>query len=101
MRYIHDHPEWPNFLWDTEALSVPLAAVRHRQGLLLGRLGTLGLNLRTEASLTTLTSDVVQSSAIEGEALPPDQVRSSIARRLGLQTAGLPEPSRQVEVWSR
>ena len=97
MRYIHDHPEWPNFLWDTEALSVPLAAVRHRQGLLLGRLGTLGLNLRTEASLTTLTSDVVQSSAIEGEALPPDQVRSSIARRLGLQTAGLPEPSRQVE----
>jgi Fic family protein len=97
MRYIHNHPEWPDFLWNTEALSAPLAAVRHRQGLLLGRLRTLGIDLRNEASLTTLTSDVVQSSAIEGETLPPDEVRSSIARQLGLKTAGLPQPRREVE----
>jgi Fic family protein len=97
MRYIHDHPEWPNFLWNTEALSAPVAAVRHRQGLLLGRLRTFGIDLRNEASLATLTSDVVQSSAIEGESLPPDEVRSSIARQLGLETAGLPQPRREVE----
>lgn len=97
MPYIHEKPGWPEFLWDSDALAGPLAEVRHRQGLLLGKMESLGFDLRTEASLTTLTSDVVKSSAIEGEMLDPDEVRSSIARRLGLDAAGLPEAGRDVE----
>ena len=62
---------------------VPLAAVRHRQGRLIGNMGALGFNLRQEASLQTLTADVVKSSEIEGEKLDAEQVRSSLARRLG------------------
>jgi Fic family protein len=97
MRFIHADPDWPNFLWNAEALSTSLAAMRFRQGQLVGRMSTLAPELRAHASLTTLTSDVVQSSAIEGESLPPDEVRSSIARQLGLETAGLPQPRREVE----
>lgn len=97
MRYIHQRPGWPHFAWDSDALTAPLAAVRHKQGRLLGRMEALGFELRTEASLTVLTSDVVQSSAIEGENLPPDEVRSSIASRLGLDVAGLPSAGRDVE----
>jgi len=97
MTYIHERPEWPTFLWDADALSSALAAVRHKQGLLLGRMSALGFALRAEASLTVLTSDVVKSSAIEGESLNPDEVRSSLARRLGLDAAGLPKAGRDVE----
>lgn len=97
MKYIHDRPGWPEFTWDSEALASPLAAVRHKQGRLLGRMEALGFDLRAEATLTVLTSDVVKSSAIEGETLNPDEVRSSIARRLGLDVAGLPEAGRDVE----
>jgi len=78
-------------------LAPALAAVRHKQGRLLGRMEGLGFELRQEASLTTLTSDVVKSSAIEGENLDPTEVRSSIARRLGLDIAGLPRSSRNVD----
>jgi Fic family protein len=74
-----------------------LAAVRHKQGRLLGKMEALGFDLRAEASLAVLTSDVVKSSAIEGEKLDPEQVRSSIARRLGLDVAGLPKAGRDVE----
>jgi Fic family protein len=95
--YIHQRPGWPAFRWDDSALSTPLAAVRHRQGRLLGRMEALGFALRSEASLATLTSDVVQSSAIEGERLDPREVRSSLARRLGLDAAGLPDAGRAVE----
>ena len=97
MTFIHERPEWPTFLWDADALSSALAAVRHKQGLLLGRMDALGFDLRAEASLTVLTSDVVKSSAIEGESLNPDEVRSSLARRLGLDVAGLPKAGRDVE----
>jgi Fic family protein len=97
MTYIHEKPGWPEFTWEGEALASPLAAVRHKQGLLLGRMETLGFDLRAEASLAALTRDVVKSSAIEGEKLDPEEVRSSIARRLGLDIAGLPKAGREVE----
>lgn len=95
--YIHQLPEWPNFRWDQEALAGLLAETRHRQGRLLGRMEGLGFGLQKEAELKTLTLDVLKSSEIEGENLPPDQVRSSIARRLGLETAGIIAAARDVE----
>lgn len=89
MRYIHLLPGWPDLTWNAETLAGPLASLRHRQGRLLGTMEGLGFDLRTEASLDALTSDVVKSSAIEGEKLDPEEVRSSIARRLGLDVGGL------------
>lgn len=97
MSYIHELPGWPEFTWGAEALAGPLAEVRHRQGRHLGRMEALGFELRQEAGLVSLTSEVVTSSAIEGETLNPEEVRSSIARRLGLDAAGLPAPGRDVE----
>ncbi|MCB9845886.1 MAG: Fic family protein [Phycisphaeraceae bacterium] len=97
MTYIHEKPGWPEFAWDGEELAGPLAALRHKQGRLLGKMEALGFDLRAEASLAFLTSDVVKSSAIEGERLNTDEVRSSIARRLGLDVAGLPKAGRDVE----
>ncbi len=97
MTFIHENPGWPQFSWDSDALAVPLAAVRHKQGKHLGKMEGLGFDLRAEANLTVLTSEVLNSSAIEGETLKPDEVRSSIARRLGLDVGGLPEPGREVE----
>jgi len=95
--YIHQLPDWPKLRWDREALAAPLADIRHRQGRLLGRMEGLGFSLRKEAELETLTLDVLKSSEIEGEKLPPDQVRSSIARRLGLETGGTVPAGRDVE----
>lgn len=97
MTYIHESPEWPDFTWNTQVLAETLATVRHKQGKHLGKMEALGFDLRTEASLTALTNEVVKSSAIEGENLDTDEVRSSIARRLGLDVAGLPRPGREVE----
>jgi Fic family protein len=97
MSYIHEIQDWPHLIWDGDALTAPLAGVRHKQGKLLGKMESLGFDLRAEATLTVLTSDVVKSSAIEGETLNPDEVRSSIARRLGLDVAGLPKAGRDVE----
>ena len=96
-RYIHQLPDWPKFRWDQEALAAPLADIRHRQGRLLGRMESIGFSLRKEAELETLTLDVLKSSEIEGEELPADQVRSSIARRLGMETAGSTPAERDVE----
>lgn len=95
--WIHEDQRWPSFTWDFEALSTQLADVRYRQGLLLGKMQGLGFDLKQEASLRTLTSDVVNSSAIEGEILNPDEVRSSIARKLGIDIAGILPASRDVE----
>lgn len=95
--WIHEHDNWPDFTWDATVLASKLGDVRHQQGRLLGRMEGLGFNLSREASLDTLTSDVVKSSAIEGEILNPEEVRSSIARRLGLDIAGLVPASRHVE----
>ena len=97
MTYIHERTDWPNFTWDSAKLSPVLAEVRHKQGRLLGRMEGLGFQLRNEASLATLTSDVVKSSAIEGEVLNPELVRSSIARRLGIDIGGAASINRDVE----
>lgn len=95
--YIHKMPDWPRLQWDQQALAVLLAETRHRQGRLLGRMEGLGFSLQKEAELETLTLDVLKSSEIEGEKLDADQVRSSIARRLGLETAGAVPAEREVE----
>lgn len=97
MPYIHENPDWPNLKWNDAKLSPLLAAVRHRQGRLLGRMEGFGFRLRAEATLTTLTSDVIKSSAIEGERLDADEVRSSIARRLGLDFGVTKAAGRNVE----
>ena len=95
--YVWALPEWPSWTWDDGRIAKPLATARHRQGLLLGRMQALGFRLREEATLTTLTEDVVKTSEIEGEKLDPSQVRSSIARRLGMDVAGLVLADRHVE----
>jgi Fic family protein len=95
--YIHDLADWPAFRWNQENLARELAAVRHRQGRLIGRMEALGFRLREEAVLMTLTEDVLTSSEIEGEILDKKQVRSSIARRLGMDVGALPAPDRNVE----
>jgi Fic family protein len=95
--YIHNLPDWPRFEWDRDGLAEPLAAVRLRQGRLIGHMEALGFPLRTEAVLQTLTSDVIKSSEIEGERLDAEQVRSSIARRLGVDIGALKPADRNVE----
>jgi Fic family protein len=95
--YIHERPDWPNFRWDRAALAPRLAAVRHRQGRLVGRMEALGFPLQSQATLETLTEDVVTTSAIEGETLDRKQVRSSLARRLGIEIGALARADREVE----
>ena len=95
--YIHELPEWPAFRWDSARLTGPLAALRHRQGRLIGRMENLGFSLRAEATLQTLTTEIVKSSEIEGEMLDHDSVRSSIARRLGIDIGALAPADRNVE----
>jgi Fic family protein len=95
--YIHELSDWPRFHWDQEGLANQLAAVRHRQGRLIGRMEGLGFRLREEAVLDTLTQDVLKSSEIEGEVLDRDQVWSSIARRLGIDIGALAPADRDVE----
>lgn len=97
MTYIHERPEWPRFHWDTPTLLPLLADVRHLQGHLLGRMESLGFPLRSEANLATITADVLKTSAIEGEILEPAVVRSSIARRLGMDIGGTAPSNRHVE----
>ncbi len=95
--YIHERKDWPRVFWDRERLAEPLAAVRYEQGRLIGHMEALGFNLRQEAVLQTLTSDVLKTSEIEGEKLDAEQVRSSIARRLGMDIGGLKLADRNVE----
>lgn len=97
MSYIHELADWPKFQWSDERLSVRLAEVRHRQGRLIGRMEALGFELRAEASLQSLTEEVVKSSEIEGERLNRDQVRSSLARRLGMDISGRVAADQAVE----
>ncbi len=97
MRYIHELENWPRFHWSHEKLTDHLAAVRHRQGRLIGRMESLGFALRAEAVLQSLTQEVLKSSEIEGEILDQDQVRSSIARRLGIEVGALAPIDRNVE----
>lgn len=95
--YIHQLPGWPQVDWDRQRLSALLATVRHRQGRLLGHMEALGFDLRQEAVLGTLTADVLKSSKIEGEKLDAEQVRSSLARRLGMDIGALKSADRHVE----
>jgi Fic family protein len=95
--YIHQRADWPQFRWEHDQIAARLVDVRHRQGRLIGRMEGLGFSLRTEAVLNTLTEDVLKSSEIEGETLDRDQVRSSIARRLGIDIGGLKPADRDVE----
>lgn len=97
MIYIWKQQEWPELSWDERRLSKLLGAVSQEQGRLLGKMESIGFDLRSEAHLLTLTEDVVKSSEIEGEKLERDQVRSSIARRLGMDIAGLVPADRNVE----
>jgi Fic family protein len=95
--YIHQLDEWPNFKWRDDKLAAVLAAVTRKQGRLLGRMAALGFPLRAEATLRSLTEEVIKSSEIEGERLDRDQVRSSIARRLGMDIGALTPADRNVE----
>ena len=95
--YIHEQPDWPAFTWEIEQIAYLLPETRHRQGTLLGRMESLGFSLREEAVLETLTLDVIKSSEIEGEMLEAGQVRSSIARRLGMEVAGVDVIDRHIE----
>jgi Fic family protein len=97
MKYIHELSDWPAFRWNQDRLGATLATLRHRQGRLLGRMENLGFQLRAEAVLKTLTEDVVKSSEIEGEILDRGQVRSSIARHLGMDIGALAPADRNVE----
>ena len=97
MPYIYQLKTWPTFIWNQEKIAVLLGPVRNRQGRLLGRMEALGFALRTEALLKTLTLDIIKSGEIEGEMLDAEQVRSSIARRLGLEIAGLVSSDRHVD----
>ena len=95
--YIYDRTGWPRFRWSHEHLAGQLASVRHRQGRLIGRMEGIGVALRAEATLRTLTEDVLKSSEIAGEVLDKAQVRSALARRLGMDTGALTPANRQVD----
>lgn len=95
--YIHERKHWPNFTWDAAAITIALSEVRHAQGRLLGKMEGLGFQLREEATLATLTEDVIKTSEIEGQKLDAQQVRSSIARRMGIDVAALPHVDRSVD----
>ena len=96
-RYIHELSDWPKFHWGQDRIAGMLAAVRHQQGRLVGRMEALGFALQQEATLEALTEETVKSSEIEGEKLDVAQVRSSIARRLGMDVAGVDVVDRRVE----
>lgn len=96
-KYIYQYDNWPNFTWNEQEIQVLLGKVRHLQGMILGRMGALGFSVKEEAMLSTLTMDVLKSSEIEGEKLNYEQVRSSIARRLGIEYAGMVYSDRDVE----
>ena len=97
VKYIYQQASWPCFTWDEQRMQALLGRVRHLQGKLLGQMSAIGLARREETVLSTLTLDVLKSSEIEGEMLNYGHVRSSIARRLGMEYAGMIYPDRHVE----
>lgn len=96
--FIHQQVNWPNFTWENNDIINLLSEARNLQGRLIGKMESLGFDLINEAILDTLTLDVIKSSEIEGEYLNPEQVRSSIARRLGMEIAGSVEYDRNIDV---
>jgi len=97
VKYIYQYDNWPNFTWEENEIQSLLGKVRYLQGKIFGQINALGFSIKEETMLTTLTLDVLKSSEIEGEVLNYEQVRSSIARRLGLEYAGMVYPDRNVE----
>src|SRR3989338_1074307 len=95
--YIHQSDGWPHFTWDAARIERLLAAARHHQGFFLGTMKSLGFTVQQESMLASMTTEVVKSSEIEGEALPPNLVRFSIERKLGLETAGPAQGPRKGE----
>src|SRR5665213_968448 len=95
--YIQELKDLPRFHWSSKRVAAPLVSTRHRQGRLIGRMEGLGFSLQQEAVLQTLTADVLKSSEIEGEKLDAAQVRSSIARRLGIDIGALKPADRNIE----
>jgi len=96
-KYIYQYSDWPRFKWADNKFITLLTEVRNLQGRVIGKMGALGFDLRNQANLEILTQDVLKSTEIEGEILNPDQVRSSIARRLGLEVSGLVPSDRNVD----
>jgi Fic family protein len=97
MPYIYEQENWPNFSWDQGKISPCLSEIWYTQGRQYGKLESLGMDMQSEAHLASLTDEIVKSSEIEGETLEAKSVRSSIAKRLGLNTAGLPLPTKNIE----
>jgi len=95
--YIYEHDTWPHFTWDDRVILPLLTTVRQQQGVLLGRLQQMGFSLQDEAELEMRTLDVLKSSEIEGQLLNAAEVRSSVARQLGVEIAGLVDSSRFVD----
>lgn len=95
--YIWQQDDWANFKWDDKEISFHLGKVRAIQGRLIGKMSLLGFDLKSSAELDTLTMEITKSSEIEGEILDSDQVRSSIARHLGIDNSGLPEADRYID----
>lgn len=96
-KYIYQHKQWPDFHWDTSLISNVLASVRFKQGRLIGQMENLGFQLQKEATLMAMTEEVIKSSEIEGEILDVSQVRSSIARKMGIDVAGIVPSDRRVD----
>lgn len=96
-KYIYEHKNWTDFSWNDKAINAVFGEVKLMQGKIIGQMNALGFSAKEETTLTALTLDVVKSSEIEGELLNYEQVRSSIARRLGINTAGLVPSSRHIE----
>ena len=96
-KYIYQYSNWPNFTWDEKEILTLIGKVRHLQGKVFGQISSLGFSLQEETMLSTLTADVIKSSEIEGELLNYEQVRSSIARKLGLEYAGMVNSDRYID----
>jgi Fic family protein len=96
-KYIYQQTGWPKFIWDESAIALLLNDVTHLQGRLLGKMEMVGFDLKMDASLETITRDVIKSSEIEGEILNAQQVRSSVAIRLGVAISGMVTPERHVD----
>ncbi|TAE71743.1 MAG: Fic family protein [Bacteroidetes bacterium] len=96
-KYIYQYKNWTNFTWREADINAIFGEVRHLQGKVIGQLNSIGFKTKEEATLSTLTLDVIKSSEIEGEKLDYQQVRSSIARRLGINIAGIVPANRNVD----
>lgn len=96
-KYIYEYDNWPHFTWNDKQINVILGKVRNLQGKIYGQMGALGFSIQEETILSALTLDVLKSSEIEGEFLNYEQVRSSIARKLGIEYAGIVHVDRNVE----